>query len=60
MAKNELAKKYQVQTAETVWSALKKCPDLVLVRAHHDEYQKYRDDLPYYRNIEREGVEIVG
>ena len=26
----------------------------------YDEYQKYRDDLPYYRNIEREGVEIVG
>lgn len=41
VAKNELAKKFQIQTAETVWSALKKCPDLVLVRAHHDEYQKY-------------------
>ena len=25
----------------------------------YDEYQKYRDDLPYYRNIEREGVELA-
>lgn len=24
-----------------------------------DEYEKYKNDLPYYRNIENEGVEIV-
>ena len=24
-----------------------------------DEYEKYKHDLPYYRNIETEGVEIV-
>ncbi len=24
-----------------------------------EEFEKYRDDIPYYRNIEREGVEIV-
>lgn len=41
LAKNELAKKYKVQTAETIWQARKKCPDLVLVPPHHDEYQKY-------------------
>lgn len=23
------------------------------------EYEKYKNDLPYYRNIEREGVEVV-
>lgn len=23
------------------------------------EFEKYKNDLPYYRNIEREGVEIV-
>ena len=23
------------------------------------EYEKYKNDLPYYRNIESEGVEIV-
>lgn len=25
----------------------------------YDEYMKYKDDLPYYRNIEKEGVKIV-
>ena len=25
----------------------------------YEEYEQYRDDLPYYRNIAREGVEIV-
>lgn len=41
LAKNELAKKYKVQTAETIWQAKKKCPDLVLVPPHHDEYERY-------------------
>jgi DNA polymerase-4 len=41
LAKNELAKKYKVQTAETIWQAKKKCPDLVLVPPHHGEYEKY-------------------
>jgi DNA polymerase-4 len=35
---NELAKKFKIQTAETVWSALKKCPDLVLVPPSHQTY----------------------
>lgn len=25
----------------------------------YEEFEKYRDDLPYYRNIAKEGVEIV-
>ena len=25
-----------------------------------DEYQEYKEDLPYYRNIEKEGVKIFG
>lgn len=41
LAKNELAKKFKVQTAETIWQAKKKCPDLVLVPPHHDEYERY-------------------
>ena len=24
-----------------------------------DEYERYKEDMPYYRNIENEGVEIV-
>ena len=38
LAKNELAKAYHVQTAETIYSAKKKCPDLLLVPAHHEKY----------------------
>lgn len=41
LAKNELAKKYKITTAETVWQSLRKCPDLVLVPPHHSEYEKY-------------------
>ncbi len=41
LAKNELAKKYNIQTAETIFSAKKKCPDLVIVPPHHDLYEEY-------------------
>ena len=41
LAKNELAKQYKVQTAETVWQARRKCPDLVLLPAHHWKYKEY-------------------
>ena len=41
LAKNELAKKYDIKTAETLWQAKKKCPHLQLVRPHHDQYSHY-------------------
>ena len=41
LAKNEPAKKYGVVTAETVWQAKKKCPQLVLVPPHHRKYHDY-------------------
>jgi Nucleotidyltransferase/DNA polymerase involved in DNA repair len=41
LAKNELAKKYKIQTAETIWEAKKKCPGLVLVPPRHGEYTRY-------------------
>ena len=41
LAKNELAKKYGIKTAETVYSAKKKCPGLVLASPHYDEYVRY-------------------
>lgn len=41
LAKNDLAKKYGIYTPEPVYMALKKCPKLVLVESHHDEYVKY-------------------
>ena len=41
LAKNELAKKYGIVTAETVWQAKKKCPHLTLVQSHHELYSYY-------------------
>lgn len=41
LAKNEHAKKYGIVTAETVWQAKKKCPELVLVPPHHDRYNEF-------------------
>lgn len=41
LAKNELAKQFGIVTAETVWQAKKKCPELVLVSPHREEYTKY-------------------
>lgn len=41
LAKNELAKKAGVKTAETIWQAKRKCPGLVLVPPHHELYQEY-------------------
>lgn len=41
LAKNELAKAYGVVTAETLWQARKKCPDLQVVPPHHSKYKHY-------------------
>lgn len=41
LAKNELAKKCGVKTAEPIWQAEKKCPGLLLLPPHHDLYQTY-------------------
>ena len=41
LAKNEPAKRCGVQTAETIWQARKKCPDLVLLPPHHALYREY-------------------
>ncbi|HJB99894.1 MAG TPA: DNA polymerase IV [Candidatus Flavonifractor merdavium] len=41
LAKNEPAKAFKVQTAETIWQARRKCPDLILLPAHHGKYREY-------------------
>ena len=45
LAKNESAKKYGIKTAETVWQARKKCPELILMPPHHDKYKKYHHKI---------------
>ena len=41
LAKNEPAKQFGVRTAETIWQARQKCPDLVLLPSHHGLYHEY-------------------
>ena len=43
LAKNELAKRYGIKTAETIWQAKKKCPNLTLVVPHHHLYSEYSE-----------------
>ncbi|MDY4887241.1 MAG: DNA polymerase IV [Eubacteriales bacterium] len=41
LAKNYKAKAFNVKTGEAVWQAKEKCPDLVVVPPHYEEYLKY-------------------
>lgn len=41
LAKNEIAKKYGVKTAEAIWQAKQKCPGLVIVPPNYDEYVRH-------------------
>ncbi|MBP5330229.1 MAG: DNA polymerase IV [Lachnospiraceae bacterium] len=55
LAKNEPAKKYGIKTAEAIWQAQAKCPDLVLVESHHEKYSFYSERLRemYYEYTDR-------
>ncbi len=62
LAKNEIAKEYNIQTAETIYSAKKKCPELVIVPPHHDLYEKYSERvnkiyLEYTDMVEKFGID---
>ena len=50
LAKNEPAKQRGVRTAETIWQARRKCPELVLLPPHHRLYAEYskRINAIYY------------
>jgi len=41
LTKNPLAKKAGIQTGEVIWQAKQKCPELVIVNAHYDDYSYY-------------------
>lgn len=41
LAKNMLAKRTGVKTAEALWEAKRKCPGLVIVKPHGERYLKY-------------------
>ena len=41
LAKNEIAKRFGVKTAEAVWEAKQKCPDLVTLPPDYKKYHEY-------------------
>lgn len=41
LAKNEVAKKFNVKTGEPIWQAQQKCPELVTASAHYDRYIRF-------------------
>ena len=41
LAKNYKAKAKGVSTGEAIWQAKQKCPGLIIVPPHYDEYMKY-------------------
>lgn len=41
LAKNEIAKKYNIKTGEAIWQAMEKCPELVTVKPHFDRYIRF-------------------
>ena len=45
VAKNQKAKAFGVQTAETIFQAKKKCPDLVCVPSHHHLYHEFYEKI---------------
>lgn len=62
LAKNESAKKFGIVTAETIGSALKKCPNLTIVPPHHDIYEEYSERVnaiyrDYTEQVEKFGID---
>ena len=62
LAKNELAKKFNIQTAETIWQAKQKCPELVVVPPRHDLYAEYSRAVnkiygEYTEQVEKFGID---
>ena len=41
LAKNQIAKKYHVQTGEALWQARQKCPELIIVPPNFNLYERF-------------------
>ena len=62
LTKNEIAKKYKIRTGEPIWQAQAKCPSLVLIKAHFNEYLEFsrrvkRIYTEYTDNVESFGID---
>ncbi len=41
LAKNSVAKKYNIKTGEAIWQARRKCPELICITPHYELYAKH-------------------
>lgn len=62
LAKNQLAKGFGIKTAETIWQAKRKCPDLVLRPGRHHLYREICEEInaiyeQYTDRVERFGID---
>ena len=60
LAKNQLASGYGIKTAEVIWQAKAKCPDLVLIPPEYDKYEFYSKKLKYMYTEYTDRVEPFG
>ena len=60
LAKNQLASQYGIKTAEVIWQAKAKCPDLVLLPPEYDKYEFYSKKLRYMYTEYTDRVEPFG
>ncbi len=51
LAKNYIAKDFGIKTAETIWEAKRKCPDLIMIKPDYKLYEELskRVQMIYYR-----------
>ncbi len=56
LAKSQQAKECGIKTGEAVWQAKMKCPELILVEPHYDEYIKYSSLV---RDIYRRYTDLI-
>ncbi len=56
LAKNEAAKKFGVKTAEAIWEAQAKCPELIILPPNHKKYQEYSSAA---RDIYRRYTDLI-
>lgn len=56
LAKNDVAKKFGVKTAEPTWEALKKCKDLIILSPHMEKYSYYSRKI---REIYAEFTDLI-
>ena len=56
LAKNQLAKQYKIQTAEPIWQAKQKCPNLVVVPPSFDKYVYFSNHV---RQIFQEYTDLI-